>query len=331
MKKSLVFSLLLLTAVIAAGCGDDFSWLPPGSTQQKSLTVDAAYVVRVGVAEDLNFHCTNNTALDLRATMVSPLGEGDDAKIGAERVGACGLTFTSSVLGKVYDLTVFAIGDHRPRTTKVYVAPNLTISTKKVSAKKPTQINVSGAGVAESLEAGSVIKWDYLGEGIGSIDKDTGLFTPTGVLGLGIVQAVLYDNITGTIIIAQGIIEAVNDSGGAYGIPRPPELPVADWPGALDSRTGLWADHDPNFAFFGAPVNFGTTKISDSMYVYYNFTQFPAEVPEAIAGYVKVDVTGDDYTVLKAGQWAEGSFSAFGITYNFVVIAPYDFIIKVVG
>jgi len=315
MKKSLVFSLLLLAvAVIAMGCGSNSDWTPPNATQPAvTLTGPTTPfdVVAGGDPQTVNITCTNS-GVDRVSNPAGPTL----AKVGE----GCDFSFTTTTPG-IYVVTLTAIRDHSKTVTVTFnVAPDLAIGGRaNINASNATQqFTAAGTGTSASLDAGSTPTWSFAnnaGDDIGSIDA-TGLFTLTGDLGKGTVTLKLDDVLTGKEYTATLAIE-VGEGGSASG--KPPEL--EDF-GPFNG-VGLWGDrpqpnnfdYDPSLDDFTIPDNAFVYSVFE-MDAAYNITPLP--LPTAIDGYTKVTITGDDFSELKAGQWAEVELA----TYSYLAIIP---------
>ncbi|MCL2877726.1 MAG: hypothetical protein FWF13_02970 [Acidobacteria bacterium] len=330
MKKTLVFSLLLLAVVaITTGCGASSEWTPPGGTQLPvKLLVPAGteteYELLTGEAQTVGLDCANS-AIDV--TVAPATG------IRLERVGSCGFTFTASVPGEgfgaspvaaapgIYKVTATAIRDRSKKVTVEFtVKPDFQISgPKKILLETEGVFTTTGAGTAASLAAaGSTLAWSFddEGAGIGDIDED-GLFTATDTLGAGTVTAELYDALTNETYTATFDIKVVK----SLGVTVPDEL--ASHP-PVGSAKGLWGDrapdtYDPNLDGKGIPENAHVYGTFD----WGTFTPYPA--PDSIDGYNKVEISDEDFSVLKPGEWAVYSYSGgFGPTSYVIIVPDYE-------
>ena len=334
MKKSMIFSLLLLAAVIATGCGSSSDWTPPGASRGTVYLAvpngtPTEYELKAGVASDtINLNCTNS-AIDMSSIRKSDMIT-NPSNPTLTRVGACGFTFSGSTPG-TYTVTVTAIRDRSEKQTfRFVVKPDFTIDgSKKVLPEATAVYKAAGTGTQASLDAGSVVNWTFTPAvaGIGDVSPLTGAsttFTATEILGTGTLKAVMLDKITGVEVSAILEITVAEQSIFLIGGVKPPEL--AGFPPSIGT-TGLWFDRpQPNNAVTCPPYGcydgtLDTLNIPDRAYVY----TATGPLPEEIAGYGSdkvADIVGDDYGVLKAGQWATYSYESFFGPYTYVIIVP---------
>jgi hypothetical protein len=333
MKKLLVFSLLLLAMAVMVGCGADSKWTPPNATRPgATLTAPTSAEVKSGASLTLNFTCANSAILPIAHDGIAAM----------TRVDSCGLNFTANDAADqplkpgFYNISATTILAPKPTATvKVTVVPDLQVSGKaKIAPGAEQQFTPTGAGVAASLAAGSVVTWSFESEdhAVGSIDENTGLFT-AGILGKGTVTATMIDEITGKTVTVELDIKV------AKGLQKPEALAgfnSYNWYWAnIDTFTvgygvGLWGDRDGPWSISNPALDGADITIPDRAYVY-NVPfggSFPAN--DAIEGYTKVSITDGDYSVLKAGQWATITLTPasnyIDWTGQYVVIIPYEFV-----
>ena len=324
--------LLLAAAVMATGCGNKWDYTPPGATQPPvTLTAPSEHMefeLVVGKSLTVEFTCSDNSAIDA----VSDL---EGATI--TRVGTCGIAF-SAVKPGVYNVTVTAIRDR---------SKNLTV---RFTVLKPSGWLIGGDKPAElagfSPQGGSV-------SGLWA-DRAPGTYDPTidtlNVEDRAYVYSAFdafFNPLTVPAAIAgyQKVTVADDDysvlKAGEWAeysyasifgdmtyliiVPRfTPPAELAGFSPQGGSISGLWADRAPGT--YDPTID--ALNVEDRAYVYSAFDAFfsPLTVPAAIAGYQKVAVADDDYSVLKAGEWAEYSYASIFGDMTYLVIVPNDFV-----
>ena len=326
MKKSMIFSLLLLAAVvIATGCSSSKEWTPPGAswlTSTLSAPAQKEYVVKSGGTQRINLTCSQ-TDIDLKLRNESDPNNVRPTGVAAAKQGSCSFDFNAFTGGGfnpivnatpgVYNVTATAIRDRSLNYTfKFTVEPNIEIGgTKKILIETEAQFTATGAGLSQSLgNAASWLEWEFDdgGEGIGEIDPETGLFTATDIMGSGTVKAVLYDAYTNAEYEVTFDIKVVEN----LGITVPDVLvdggfmPVGRWSDWAPGDPGLTEANIPRGAYlFGAfspPFYAPITIPPEADWIEEYTKKLPADIPN-----------------LKPGEWAV--FTTDG-GFNYVVIYP---------
>ena len=331
MKKLLVFSLLLIALAITAGCGGGST----GGDTTPALTYQAPEagppIIKPGESVTLRFWGKNTE-------VVLPDFSGNGYTL--FKTGKYDVTFWAQkedVILKpgAYPLTVSAKDGNDKATATVYVIPNVDIAGRvagksfKIKPSKPGEpseqlfelIALESASAESFGAAGTTYKWELkfddedkiIGEFTTSDSADNVLFLASEeATGTGQVCVAMKDGLSG--ITLPEICTAIQVGKG--GIAKPEEL-AENTP---FNGVGLWGDRpQPNDGDYDPSLDAYTIPAGAYVYMYgFGFPDPPAD----IEGYTKVDITGNDYSGLKTGQWADISLGAYG----YMVIFPGEFV-----
>ena len=331
MKKTLIFSLLLLALAITAGCGSGSK----GGDTTPALTyqtpVAGPPIIIPGSSATLRFWGKNTEVV---------LPDFSDKGYTLFKTGQYDVTFwaeknEAKLKPGVYPFTVSSKNGGDTATATVYVIPNVDIDGRvegrsfKLKPSKPGEpseqlfeLTAADSASAESFGApGTTYKWELK---LDNADKPIGEFTtPDGfsyieflasetVTGSGQVCVVMKDGLSG--ITLPEICARIKVAKG--GLQKPEEL-EGNFP---FNGVGLWGDRpQPNDFNYDPSLDDYTIPARAYVYMYgYGAPDPPAD----IEGYTKEAITGLDYSGLKAGQWADISLGAYG----YMVIVPYEFV-----
>ena len=338
MKKMIGFYLLLLALAITVGCGkNEYPEFKKGTASLSAPS--AAAIVKSGLSVDVVFNGANTSVVfdsdQVEGATLSPMMNGPFTVVFSAR---------KSVAGKwvpldpgSYSFTVSANGNASLTATgQVKVWPNPVLNEGKdltISGPADLMEFLNGDGIEYALDNGATISWSFTNDDedvdIGSIDAETGLFTPaeddeTGevVEGSGTVTV----TITNTAADNPYVVTAtINIIVGASGNKRPSEFDGYDpydtmfdasFSVITGTSKGRWAirEASPMWAALEA------LGIPENAYVYQAFsyaTFATLTVPASIDGYGTAKPSAE-IPNLKPGEWStyEGEY----VTY--VIIIP---------